>query len=139
VSLAHGLVIWVPIDGVSEQKLRPPMTGEAIARLTEILRSPAHQLQAASREREQQIKALMRDGSPESLCTIVRDLTAYSEKRTLNAADTAALEKARSLLAGEWEWATGSATVQDDFDKLLREGARLTAAQGEVVENTPSA
>ena len=124
VDLGHSLVVWVPIDGMSEQSLRPPLTALAIEGLAEVLRSPAQPLKPVSREREQQIKLLMRDGSPKVLCALVRDLTAYVSHKAPNTNDAAALEKARGILLAEWELATDGPHVATEVDALLQESVR---------------
>ena len=127
VTMGHGLVVWVPIDGSSEVSLRPPLSASTVARLADILRGLPQPLHTASKERTEQIRALMKDGSPEALCTLVRDLTAYGTRRVLNAGDAAALERARSIVIAEWALATDSPDAAGEIDALLRESARRNA------------
>ena len=126
VDMGRGLVVWVPIDGTSERSLRPPLTAAAIAGLADILRSPAQPLQPISRDREQQIKMLMRDGSPKVLCALVRDLTAYVSRRAPSSNDATVLEKARSILLAEWQIATDAPDAAAEVDALLRESTGLS-------------
>lgn len=126
VDMGRGLVVWVPIDGMSEQCLRPPLTAPAISALADILRSPAQPLKPVSREREQQIKLLMKDGSPQVLCSIVRDLTAYTASRVPTAHDAAVLERARGILLAEWQIATDAPDAAAEVDALLRESMNRT-------------
>jgi len=129
VDVGHRLVVWVPIDGMSEQCLRPPLAAPAIAGLAEILRSPAQPLKTVSRERDQQIKQLLKDGSPQVICALVRDLTAYTARHTANANDLAVLDKLRSLLHAEWELATDTPDAAAEVDALLRESMIRTQEQ----------
>ena len=129
VDMEHGLVVWVPIDGTSEQSLRRPVTAEAIAGLAETLRSPAQPLDPVSKQREQQIKSLMRDGSPQALCALVRDLTAYGASRPLNAHDAAVLEKARAILLAEWRLATAADDAAAEVDALLEQSTNHRAEE----------
>ena len=129
VDVGHRLVVWVPIDGMSEQSLRPPLAAPAIAGLAEILRSPAQPLKTVSREREQQIKLLLKDGSPTVICALVRDLTAHTAHHVANANDMAILEKLRSLLHAEWEIATDTPDAAAEVDALLRESMSRTQAK----------
>jgi RNA polymerase-interacting CarD/CdnL/TRCF family regulator len=122
--MGHRLVVWVPIDGMSEQSLRPPLTASAIAELAEILRSPAQPLSSVSREREQHIKTLLKDGSPAVICALVRDLSAYAARRVPSANDAAVLERLRGILIAEWEIATDAPDAASEIDALLRESAR---------------
>ncbi len=123
VAMEQGLVVWVPIDGVSEASLRAPLSAETIARLADILRGVAKPLETVSKDRQEQIKGLLKDGSPEALCTLVRDLTAQSARRTLSPNETDALQRAYNIVAGEWELATDSRDAAAEIDALLREGA----------------
>jgi RNA polymerase-interacting CarD/CdnL/TRCF family regulator len=91
--------------------------------LSEILRSPSRPLKIASKERQQQIKLLMQDGSPTALCTLMRDLTAHAARRAPNASDSAALEKVRGILVAEWALATQSPDAADQVNALLRQSA----------------
>jgi RNA polymerase-interacting CarD/CdnL/TRCF family regulator len=127
VDMGRGLVVWVPIDGMSEQCLRPPLTAPAISALADILRSPAQPLKPISREREQQIKLMMKDGSPQVLCAIVRDLTAYTSTRVPTANDAAVLERARGILLAEWQIATDHPDAAAEVDALLRESLNRSA------------
>ena len=126
VDMGRGLVVWVPIDGTSEQSLRPPLTASAIAGLADILRSPAQPLESVSKQREQQIRMLLRDGSPSVLCAIVRDLTVYAARRPPNANDAAVLERTRSILLAEWQVATDTPNAAAEIDTLLRESISRT-------------
>jgi RNA polymerase-interacting CarD/CdnL/TRCF family regulator len=126
VDVGNRLIVWVPIDGVSELRLRPPLSMPEVAELSDILSSPAQPLKASSREREQQIKLLMRDGSPQALCELVRDLTVYVARKAPNTNDAAMLEKARTTLLAEWEMATASPNAAAEIDALLRESGRLS-------------
>ncbi len=121
VDVGHRLVVWVPIDGVSEQSLRPPLTAAEISGLAEILRSPAQPLNLVNREREQEIKNRLKDGSPEALCSLMRDLTAYAAHRVPSANDAAVLEKLRATLLAEWQLATDAEDAAVEVDALLRE------------------
>lgn len=129
VDMGHGLVVWVPIDGTSEQSLRAPLSVDSLARLADILRSPAQPMEAAHRDREQQIKLLMRDGSPEVLCALVRDLSAQCAGRSPNANTLAVLDKARRMLIAEWELATDAPDAAAEVDALLRESASHSNAE----------
>jgi RNA polymerase-interacting CarD/CdnL/TRCF family regulator len=128
--LGKGLVVWVPIDGTSELSLRPPLTPEVIQGLAEILRGPAHPMETVSRAREQQVKALLKDGSPAVLCALVRDLTVYTATHPASANDTAVLDKTRSMLAAEWQLATGAPDAAAQIDGLLRESVQLSVQTG---------
>ena len=126
VDLGKGLVVWVPIDGISELSLRPPLAPEVIAGLAEILRAPARPLETVSRAREQQVKAMLKDGSPAVLCALVRDLTVYTATHTASANDTAVLDKTRAMIAAEWQLATGATDATAQIDALLRESVQLS-------------
>lgn len=129
VDVGNRLVVWVPIDGMSEQSLRPPLSLGEIEELSEILRSPAEPLKASSREREQQIKLLLKDGSPQVLCALVRDLTVHVSRKAPNANDAAVLDKVRGILLAEWELARDTTEAAAEVDALLRESIHRTNAE----------
>jgi len=129
VDVGNRLVVWVPIDGMSEQSLRPPLAAPAIAELADILSSPAQPLKAMSRDREQQMKVLLKDGSPQVLCALMRDLNAYIARKTPNANDAAVFEKVRSILLAEWQTARETSEAAAEIDALLRESLRRTLTE----------
>lgn len=129
VDVGNRLVVWVPIDGLSEQSLRPPLSPRAIEGLAEILRSPAEPLKTASREREQQLKQRLKDGSPEVLCALVRDLTFQASRKTPNTHDAAMLDKVRGILLAEWELARDTEDAASEVDALLRESIERSNAE----------
>jgi CarD family transcriptional regulator len=123
VDVGHGLIVWVPIDGVSEQCLRSPLSSTTITALSDILRSPAQPLERSSRQRVQQLRDRMREGSPNMLCALVRDLTSYASLRVPSSNDTAVLDKARSMLVAEWALATDMPDAAAQVSALLRESS----------------
>lgn len=129
VDLGRSLVIWVPIDGSSEQSLRAPLTKEQAAQMADFLRSPARPLDSTGKVRQKQMQDLLRDGSPMSLCALVRDLTAHLASHSPNANDTAVLEQARNILVAEWQLATDEPDAAVSLKALLEESTRSVGSE----------
>jgi RNA polymerase-interacting CarD/CdnL/TRCF family regulator len=96
------LVLYVPVEEAERRRLRPPTANEEYANLFTILRGPCQQLPDDRFERKAYLAELLRDGSLESVCRAIRDLSAYAYRKKLNDYDTATLERARRFLLDEW-------------------------------------
>jgi len=66
----------------------------------------------------------MRDGTLESICRAIRDLSTFSYRKKLNDYDAALLERARKFLLDEWEisFSVSVSDAQRQLDLLLEEG-----------------
>mgnify|MGYP001267643117 CR=1 FL=1 len=106
------LTVWVPVDGKLESRLRPPMSGDEFARLLPILSSAGEPLPDDRNERRLRLQKLFKDGLAESLCYIIRDLSAYQSVKALNDNDQLLLKQARTALLGEWGFALSLTPAQ---------------------------
>jgi RNA polymerase-interacting CarD/CdnL/TRCF family regulator len=68
------------------------------------------------------LAARLRGGSFQTLCEVVRDLTARGRIKPLNEADSAALRRARAAMLQEWAAAAGvtPAEAAAEVDALLQ-------------------
>jgi RNA polymerase-interacting CarD/CdnL/TRCF family regulator len=94
--------IWVPIDQVNGDSLRLPTPAHDFQRLFTILGSPGEPLSEDRLERKTQLQKKMRDGTLESICEVIRDLSFANNIKKLNENDAATLNRAKSLLLSEW-------------------------------------
>jgi RNA polymerase-interacting CarD/CdnL/TRCF family regulator len=98
------LTIWVPADENQNNRLRPPATAAEFKKSLSILSSPADQLISDRRQRNLQLLEMLKDGSVESLCRVLRNLTAHRHNRTWSEYDSALMNRVQKALIGEWSF-----------------------------------
>jgi len=76
-------IIWVPVDSQSGSRLRLPTSRSEFQQLLATLSSPGESLPEDRLERRSRLLTLLKDGRAESLCQIIRDLSAYQKTRSL--------------------------------------------------------
>jgi len=81
------LTVWVPADGELGNRLRPPTPEAGFKKLLAILSSPGEPLPDDRQDRKTRLLELLKDGRAESLCRVIRDLSAYRQVRPLNEND----------------------------------------------------
>jgi RNA polymerase-interacting CarD/CdnL/TRCF family regulator len=117
------MTVWVPADSKVGSRLRPPTPKFRFQRLLDILSSPSQPLPEDRLERKAHLLELLQDGSPESLCQVIRDLSAYQKHLTkpLNDHDHLVLKQSRNTLLGEWGFvlAITPAQAEHELHRLL--------------------
>jgi len=99
---AADLTIWVPADENVTSRLRRP-TGEARFReLLLLLSGPAEPLPDDRRQRNIELLEMLEDGQAESLCKVIRDLSAYRRAHAWNDYYSALMIRAIRKLVSEW-------------------------------------
>ncbi|HEX2995532.1 MAG TPA: CarD family transcriptional regulator [Anaerolineales bacterium] len=98
------MTVWVPADSKVKSRLRSPTPKLRFQRLLAILSSPSEPLPEDRLERKTRLLELLEDGRPESLCRVIRDLSAYQKQqvRPMNDNDQMILKQSRNTLLGEW-------------------------------------
>lgn len=98
------MTVWVPADSQVKTRLRTPTPKFRFQRLLAILSSPSEPLPEDRLERKNRLQELLQDGHPESLCKVIRDLSAYQKKlgKPMNDNDQVVLKQSRNTLLGEW-------------------------------------
>jgi RNA polymerase-interacting CarD/CdnL/TRCF family regulator len=98
------MTVWVPADSQVKSRLRPPTPKVQFQRLLAILSSPSEPLPEDRLERKNHLQELLQDGHPESLCQVIRDLSAYQKQlgKPMNDNDQMILRQSRNTLLGEW-------------------------------------
>lgn len=119
------LSVWVPADKLLATRLRAPTPAAAFERLFAILSGPAQALPGDRRERKSELHTRMGNGNAESICHMIRDLSALEGKKALNFEDKAALKWARTMLLGEWGYSlrVTAAQAEDSLHALLTQPA----------------
>jgi len=110
------LTVWVPADGELENRLRPPTPEAGFKKLLAILSSPGEPLPDDRQDRKTQLLELLKDGRAESLCRVIRDLSAYRQIRPLNENDQALMRRAQNALLGEWGFALSVTPAQAELE-----------------------
>lgn len=110
------MTVWVPADSNLESRLRPPTSQARFKRLLAILSGPSEPLPDDRLERRRRLLELLNDGSTESLCRVIRDLSAHQRVRTLNENDQALLKRSQSALLGEWGFVLSVTPAQADLE-----------------------
>lgn len=129
------LSLWVPADKLAGERMRPPTSARSFKKLLAVLGGSAEVLPDDRRERKAQLHTKMSEGTAESICHVLRDLTNREQNRPLNDDDRATLERARGILVDEWGYAlkVPSAQAEQDLHKILRPtAARERGANGRV-------
>jgi RNA polymerase-interacting CarD/CdnL/TRCF family regulator len=120
----HDLTVWVPADDNLENRLRPPTTPAGFKQLFAILTSPGEPLPDDRQERKIKLVGQLKDGRAESLCQVIRDLSAYQHVRALNDNDQHLMKRTREALIGEWGFALSilPAQAESELHRLLTSG-----------------
>jgi RNA polymerase-interacting CarD/CdnL/TRCF family regulator len=116
------LSIWVPADQNVQNRLRLPISEAGLKKLFPILSGPAENLPADRRLRNLQLREILKDGKTESMCRVLRDMSAYRRAHTTwNEYDTEMMNRVENMLIGEWSFIL-SITPQEasaELHKLL--------------------
>lgn len=99
------LTLWVPLSENGENGLRPPTPARDFNKLFRILTSKGESLSNDRYLRKTQLMDLLKDGTLESVCRVVRDLVCYKRVNKSNDNDNSILERAKNLLLNEWSLA----------------------------------
>ena len=110
------LTVWVPADGELGNRLRPPTPEAGFKKLLAILSSPGEPLPDDRQDRKTQLLELLKDGRAESLCRVIRDLSANRQVRPLNENDQALMRQAQKALLGEWGFALSVTPAQAELE-----------------------
>jgi RNA polymerase-interacting CarD/CdnL/TRCF family regulator len=98
----NDLTLWVPQTEAGEHCLRFPTPAKDFQKLFDILAAPGESLSPDRHTRKTQLSEYLKDGTLESICRVVRDLTYHKRSNRTNENDSSILERARNLLLDEW-------------------------------------
>jgi len=118
-------VLWVPVEETLDGLRRLTPKGD-LARYRGLLRSRPRPLAGDHRERRTALLERLKDGSFETRCEVVRDLTALSWHKALNESCAALLRITRHELCSEWAAADGQSLAEatHEVEALLLEGRK---------------
>ncbi|MEJ2011286.1 MAG: CarD family transcriptional regulator [Anaerolineales bacterium] len=117
--------VWIPVDS-SPGGLRRLFAKKDIAAYRDLLRSRPTPLETDHRQRQITLTARQKQGSFKSRCELVRDLTAFGWKKSLNEITSVMLQGARHALCAEWAAVEGLSIdkARMEVDALLLEGRK---------------
>jgi RNA polymerase-interacting CarD/CdnL/TRCF family regulator len=123
------MTVWVPADSDVMSRLRPPTPKFRFQRLLAILSGPSEPLPQDRLERKTRLLELLQDGRPESLCQVVRDLSAYQKQlgKPMNDNDHMILKQSRNTLLGEWGFVLSITRAQAELELHRLLASALTA------------
>lgn len=98
------LTIWVPADENLQNRLRYPTSEAGFRKLLTTLSAPAEKLPEDRRQRNLHLLEMLKDGGAESLCKVIRDLTAYRHDRSWSDHDNELMRRTQKALIGEWSY-----------------------------------
>ena len=110
------MTVLVPADAKLSTRLRPPTTQPGFKKLVEILSSKGKPLPEDRQERKAYLSEILKDGRAESLCLIIRDLSASQKIKSLNDSDQMLLKQVKNALLGEWGFALSITPVQAELE-----------------------
>jgi len=112
------MTVWVPADSKVGSRLRPPTSKLRFQRLLAILSSPSEPLPEDRLERKTHLLELLKGGRLESLCEVIRDLSAYQKQQTrpMNDNDQMILKQSRNTLLGEWAFVLSITHAQAEHE-----------------------
>ena len=106
--LAFGkTTVWLPVDTAASSVLRPVTALRDLDHYRTLLKSRPVELDRDNKKRRLDINAQLTHGSFQTVCEIVRDLTALGWHRPLAGVDASLLSKVRANLWEEWATSTG--------------------------------
>ncbi|MFM8322252.1 MAG: CarD family transcriptional regulator [Chloroflexota bacterium] len=123
--------VWVPVqerlDGGGLREITPRAQ---LDHYRDLLRQAPVPVNPDARQRRADINGLLKLGSFQVMCEVVRDLTAFGWVRPLKEVDAAMLRRAREGLTQEWAAVDGITLEQatQEIDALLREARQAGEA-----------
>ncbi|MBK6793973.1 MAG: hypothetical protein IPG80_15905 [Anaerolineales bacterium] len=120
------LTIWVPDDENLGKRLRKPVNEGEFKKLLNTLAGPPEELPTDRRQRNQYLVEMLKDGSAESLCRVIRDLTAHRGHRSWSEYDSELIRRVKKTLIGEWSFILSITPLDAEVEmqKLLAQNAK---------------
>ena len=114
---------WVQVDEGPAQGMRPLTHKDELAHFRGVLRSRPADLNTDHRQRQADLRDLLKQGTMQVFCEMVRDLSGRGWRKPLGEGDANTLRKSSDALIQEWA-AAGDVTVDEarsEVNGLLRE------------------
>jgi RNA polymerase-interacting CarD/CdnL/TRCF family regulator len=122
VAIENG-TIWVPLDDSKGMHLRSLVRQDELDRYRKVLRDSPLPVSEDRYQRSADFSARLKTASFQTLCEVVRDLTAFGWKKKLNDYDNATLRKVTGNLSREWSLSANIpvSAVEAEIKLLLQE------------------
>lgn len=119
------LSIWVPDDENLNKRLRKPVNEAGFQTLFSILSSSPEELPTDRRVRNQYLSDTLKEGTPESVCRVIRDLTAHRKNRTWNEYDGELIRRIKKTFISEWSFifSINPHDAEAELQRLLTQNA----------------
>lgn len=113
--------IWIPVEAHQVSGLRLVTVKSDLDHYRRLLKSPPVLLEKNHHRRHLELVSRLKQGSFQTVCEVVRDLTAWGWRKPLGQTDTAILQKTRQSLYQEWASAADISTTEaiKEIDSLL--------------------
>lgn len=120
------LTIWVPADENIGTRLRYPKKRDDFQKLFAMLNSTPEALPIDRRQRNQFLLDLLKDGSAESLCRALRDMSAIRKQRTWGDYDRDLMKRIQKTFISEWSFvlAINPHDAEAELLKILAQNAQ---------------
>ena len=114
--------VWIPVEAEGDSTLRTVTAESELDRYRELLASRPVPLLKNHHQRHRELLTRLRQGSFQTACEVVRDLTAWGWRKPLGPTDMATLQKTLESLYQEWAVAAGVSRSEaiKEIDSLLR-------------------
>jgi CarD family transcriptional regulator len=116
--------IWMPAEPSSQVGIRPITSKDELDNYRQILRAEPQPLHEDRHKRNAENKNRIKSANFQSLCEILRDITAFSWEKKLNDYDSASMRKVTTALVQEWSISAGISLddAQNEIKELLQQG-----------------
>ena len=116
--------VWVPVRADGSTTLRAVTSKKELEQYRMVLKSRPITLERDHNKRRLEIYERLKPGSFQSVCEVVRDLTALGWHRPINDGDATVLQRVRDNLWREWAVSAGLSMPEavQEVESLLRVG-----------------
>lgn len=126
---AQEMRLMVPVRMAEEIGLRPVANAKETDEVFQILGSEAEALPDGFKERQAAIGSRLKEGDPESLARVVRDMAARSREKQYSPTEARLYDQARNMLSGEM-----ALSLDEDVDATLERIDEVVVAAAEAAE-----
>jgi len=115
------LTLWTPVDDPEGSNLRPPASRTEFQASLKIIHTAGEPLADNKYQRQSQVVQRLKKKSLEEICSIIRDLVAWSRVHRLTKDDSDLLRRAEDILLDEWELSLGTSRdiARQELNRLL--------------------